>query len=162
MSPDEDFVRELVRAMRAVRLEGILIGSGAAILQGVPLLTEDIDLLVRDTPAVRKKLERLAEEMGGAWVEISPLTRARRLVGLRVGVDVLFDEIAGDLKFESLRSRARGIRLGNQVVVAAALEDIVRSKTAANRAKDRAQLPILEDTLRVQAAARRVATKKKR
>ena len=90
MSPDEDFVRELVRAMRAVRLEGILIGSGAAILQGVPLLTEDIDLLVRDTPAVRKKLERLAEEMEGAWVE-SRRSRARRLVGLRVGVDVLFD-----------------------------------------------------------------------
>jgi hypothetical protein len=161
MSADEDFVRELVRAMRAVRLEGIVIGSGAAILQGVPLLTEDIDLLVRDTPAVRKKLDRLAAEMGGAWVEISPLTRARRLVGLRVGVDVLFDEIAGKLKFESLRSRARGIKLGDQVVVAAALEDVVRSKTAANRPKDRAQLPILEDTLRVQAAARRVARKKR-
>jgi hypothetical protein len=116
---------------------------------------------VRDTPIVRKKLDRLAEEMGGAWVEISPLTRARRMVGLRVGVDVLFDEIAGNLKFESLRSRARGIRLGDQVVVAAALEDIVRSKTAANRAKDRAQLPILEDTLRVQAAARRIAKKKR-
>ena len=161
MSPDEDFVRELARAMRAVRLEGILIGTGAAILQGVPLLTEDVDVLVRDTPVVRKKLDRLAEELGGAWIEISPLTHARRLVGLRVGVDVLFDEIAGKLRFEALRSRARRIRLGDQVIVAAALEDIVRSKAAAGRPKDRAQLPILDDTLRVQAAARG-RTKKKR
>jgi hypothetical protein len=146
--------------MRSVRLEGILVGTGAAILQGVPLLTEDLDVLVRDTRVVRQKLERLAEEMGGAWTEISPLTGARRLVGLRAGVDVLFDRIAGNLRFESLRSRAVRIRVGDDVVIAASLPDIIRSKTAADRPKDRAQLPMLKDTLRVQAAAR--ASQKKR
>lgn len=162
MSPDEDFVRELARAIRAVKLEAVVVGSGAAILQGVPLLTEDIDVLVRDTPVVRKKLELLAEKMGGAWVEISPLTAARRLVGLRVGVDVLFDQIAGDLRFESIRSRARGVRLGDEVVVVASLEDVIRSKAAADRPKDRAQLPILRDTLRVQAVVREAPKKKRK
>ena len=162
MSADEDFIRQLERALRAVGLEGVLVGTGAAILQGVPLLTEDLDLLVRDTPLVRKKLDRLAKELGGAWVEVSPLTRARRLVGLRAGVDILFDRIAGDLGFESLRARAVRVRLGADTIVAASLPDVIRSKQAADRPKDRAQLPILTDTLRVKQAAARVPPPGKR
>jgi hypothetical protein len=162
VSADEDFVRQLARALRAVGLEVVLIGTGAAILQGVPLLTEDLDLLVRDTPLVRKKLDRLAKEIGGAWMDVSPLTRARRLVGLRVGIDVLFDRIAGDLGFESLRARAVRIRLGTDVIVVASLPDVIHSKRAAGRAKDRAQLPILLDTLRVKQAAAQVPPRRKR
>ena len=162
MSADEDFIRQLARALREARLEAVLVGTGAAILQGVPLLTEDLDLLVRDTPLVKKKLDRLARELGGAWIEISPVTRARRLVGLRAGVDVLFDRIAGDLRFESLRARALRIRLGDEVIVAASLEDVIRSKQAADREKDRAQLPILRDALRVKEAAAQVPRRPKR
>jgi hypothetical protein len=149
-------VRQLARSLRAVRLEAVLVGTGAAILQGVPLLTEDLDLLVRDTPLVHKKLDLLARELGGAWIQLSPLSRARRLVGLRAGVVVLFDRIAGDLRFESLRARAKRIRLGDEVIVAASLSDVIHSKQAADREKDRAQLPILRDTLRVKEAAERV------
>jgi len=112
--------------------------------------------------AARRKLDRLARELGGAWVEISPLTRGRRLVGLRAGVDVLFDHIAGDLGFESLRARAVRIRLGTDSIVAASLADVIRSKKAADRAKDRAQLPILLDTLRVKEVAAQLPPGRKR
>jgi hypothetical protein len=149
MSPDESFVAELARALKAVALEAIVVGSGGAALLGAPVLTQDIDILVRDTPRNRRKLGALCQALGASLVEISPLTGSRRLVGLRVGIDVLFDEIAGGLRFESLRSRAQKIALPNAQVTVASLADIVASKAAAGRPKDLAQLPILRDTLKV-------------
>lgn len=156
MSPDETFVAELARALRMVGLEAIVVGSGGAALLGVPILTQDLDILVRDTPRNRQKLEALCQALGASLVEISPLTGSRRLVGLRVGVDVLFDEIAGGLRFESLRSRARTVELPNAQVRVASLADIVASKEAAGRPKDLAQLPILRDTLKVIEARTRI------
>ena len=64
-------------------------------------------------------------------------------------MDILFDEIAGGLQFESLRSRAVVMPLGDAEAVVASLQDIITSKEAAGRPKDLAQLPILRDTLRV-------------
>jgi hypothetical protein len=42
--------------------------------------------------------------------------------------------------------------MAQQEAVVARLEDIIASKEAADRPKDRAQLPILRDTLKVSAA----------
>jgi len=35
------------------------VGSVAALLQGAPITTEDMDILVRDTPKNREKLHQL-------------------------------------------------------------------------------------------------------
>jgi len=64
-------------------------------------------------------------------------------------VDVLFDQMAGDFKFEAVRARAVKVPLENIHVLVACLEDIIASKRAANRPKDLAQLPILVSTQRV-------------
>jgi hypothetical protein len=71
---------------------------------------------------------------------------------LRSEGDLLFDELPGDLSFESLRSRAIAIPLAGHTAHVASLEDIIASKEAAGRPKDQAQLPILRDTLRVKKA----------
>lgn len=152
MSPDEVFVTELLRALADSKLEAIVVGSTAAVLQGAPVMTQDIDLLIRDTPRNQQKLARLCSKLGGALVEVSPLSRTRRVMGLAISVDVLLDQIAGELSFARLRSRAVKIPIGDQVAVVASLEDVITSKQAANRAKDLAQLPILRDTLRIKAA----------
>jgi hypothetical protein len=49
-------------------------------------------------------------------------------------------------------ARAADLELGRVRLRVAALEDIVKSKRAANRAKDRAVLPILEKTLHEKAS----------
>ena len=142
----------MISALKTTGLEALVVGSTAAILQGAPLMTQDIDLLVRDTERNREKLATLCSALGGSAVEITPLSTTKRIVGLAVGVDILFDEISGGLAFASLRSRAVEVEIGPAVAVVASLEDVIASKRAADRPKDRAQLPILEDTLRVKRA----------
>ena len=53
----------------------------------------------------------------------------------------------GIKSFESLRSRAAEISLGRVDLVVADLRDVIASKRAANRPKDVAALPVLEETL---------------
>lgn len=156
MSSDERFIADLLRALRSVGLEAIIVGMAAAALQGAPVTTLDVDLLVRDTRRNREKIRALGEALGaGSPLEISPLTASLRLVGGAVPVDVIFDEIAGHLTFEAVRSRSATVSIGGGRGRVASLEDIIASKQAAGRPKDLAQLPILRDTLRVKRALAR-------
>ncbi len=55
-SSDEAFVLAVLKALKESSLEAIVVGSVAAVLQGSPVTTQDMDLLVRDTPTNRKKI----------------------------------------------------------------------------------------------------------
>ncbi len=149
MSSDEAFVVEILAALRDSGLEAIVVGSVAALVQGAPLTTDDMDVLIRDTPANRHKLKDLERRLGGRAIELSPLSRALRITTREANLDILFDEISGGLSFQGLRARSIRIDLGSAVAVVASLEDVIASKAAAGRPKDLAQLPILRDTLRV-------------
>ncbi|NOT32367.1 MAG: hypothetical protein HOP15_18125 [Planctomycetes bacterium] len=152
MSSDEAFVEEVLGALRDCGIEAIVIGSVAALLQGAPITTEDLDVLVRDTPKNREKLKQLEQVLGRKAVQISPLSRTLRIPTPRAHLDILFDEISGKLRFEALRSRSVKVAMGTLEAVVAALEDVIASKEAAGRPKDVAQLPILRDALRVRRA----------
>jgi hypothetical protein len=150
MSPDEVFIVALLRGLKAVDLEAIIIGNAAAAIQGAPVTTQDIDLLVRDTPRNRQKIERLSETLGAARpVSIGPLTSAQRITGGAWPIDILFETMSGDLGFASVRSRSRAVPIADVTATVASLEDVIASKEAAGRPKDLAVLPILRDVLRV-------------
>jgi hypothetical protein len=153
MSLDETFLEKLLESLDQVGLEALIVGSTAAVLQGAPLMTQDIDLLVRDTPLVRQKLEKLGEVLKAARpASVSELSSALTILGAEIPVDILFDALPGGLRFASLKSRAVKIPIGARTATAAALADVIASKEAAARPKDLAQLPILRDTLKILAA----------
>lgn len=155
-SGDERFLAKLATALQTTKLEAIVVGNMASILNDAPVLTQDVDLLVRDTKLNRKKLRQLAAELGGVGPErLSGLTATEHIYGADLPIDILYEEMGGGLKFASVKSRARPQVVGNkgELLMVASLADIIKSKTAANRPKDRAVLPILRDTL----AARRAA-----
>jgi hypothetical protein len=152
MSSDEAFVVQVVEAIDQIRLEAVIVGNVAALLQGAPVTTQDLDLLVRDTPSNRKKIHELGNLMGARAREISPLATGLRIDATSGTIDLLFDRIAGHLSFEALRSRSIRVPVAGRVATVATLEDVIASKEAANRPKDLAQLPILRDTLRVKKA----------
>ena len=141
----------LARALRRTKLEAIVIGNSASMLNGAPVTTQDIDLLIRDTRQNRRKLARFADEIGGsAPMPVSERSKVEWIEGrLAVPVEIHYDRIAGGLTFSSLRSRAQVVEVGAEKLVVAALADVIRSKRAAGRPKDRAVLPILRDTLAV-------------
>ena len=58
MSPDEAFVLRLLEALDSAGLEGLIVGMTGAALQGAPAMTQDVDLLIRDTPKNREKLRK--------------------------------------------------------------------------------------------------------
>lgn len=152
-SVDEIFLEELVGVLRDIHLEAIIVGNAASILHNAPVLTQDVDLLVRDTKMNRDKLKKLADAIGGYGpTDISNSTSTQRILGGSVPVDILYNKMGGNLRFESVRSRSVKIHIGIRIATVASLEDVIKSKIAANRPKDRAVLPILRDTLRVNRA----------
>jgi hypothetical protein len=156
MSADADVLESIARAITEARLDAIVVGNAASELHGAPIATEDVDLLIRDTRLNRQKLKTFADVLGGHTVDIHDLITATRIHLPDVYVDILFDKIGGGLTFNSVRSRAKKMPIGEHSLTVASLEDVIKSKEAAGRKKDLAVLPILRDTLAVQRALKRV------
>ena len=78
--------------------------------------------------------------------------------GSDIIVDFIF-RLSPEQKFENIRSRAKGIKIGKYYCLVSSLEDILKAKKAANCPKDRAVLKLIEDTLRVK---RYIEKKKKK
>jgi hypothetical protein len=153
MSSDESFLHDVVAALDRVGLEAIVVGTVAGVLNGAPVMTQDLDLLVRDTPKNREKIGKLSAALRiAAPVEVSELSRALTLIGGALPIDILFDALPGGLGFEALRSRSSRVQIGDVAATVAALGDVIASKEAAGRPKDLAQLPILRETQRVRRA----------
>ena len=148
-SSDELFLMRLLAGLERTKLEAIIVGATAAILQGAPLMTQDVDILVRDTKRNREKFNELAKVLGAARpIPIGDLTSALRITGLDVPVDLLLDEMGGGLTFAAVRAGAVRVKVGSRTAIAARLEDIVRAKQAVNRPKDGFHIQVIRDTLR--------------
>jgi len=153
MSSDESFLHDVLAALDLVGLEAIVVGTVAGVLNGAPVMTQDLDLLVRDTPKNREKIGKLSAALRiAAPVEVSELSRALTLIGGALPIDILFDALPGGLGFEALRSRSSRVQIGDVAATVAALGDVIASKEAAGRPKDLAQLLILRETQRVRRA----------
>ena len=141
-SREEAFLEALVE-------EGVhflLVGLAAAALQGAPAVTQDVDLWFSDLSDPR--LLRALKRVGAVYVAPS-LNNPPLLAG---GGTDLFDIVIhmhGLDGFEAETRRALRVRIGGVEVPVLPLDRIIVSKRATGRPKDKAILPILEDTLRV-------------
>lgn len=160
MSFDESFMMELLEALAQIKLQVIVVGNTAAILHGVPVMTQDVDLMVREHPQLERKLQEFAKIFKVSLVHpYEPVSRVLRTVGRPVNVDFVLALSSGK-SFESIRSRSTRVRLGKRMVWVAALEDVIAAKEAANRPKDKATLSILKESLRVKKAMRKENNKR--
>jgi hypothetical protein len=155
---------EILRILIELEVEFVIIGGVAGTLYGSNLRTGDLDICPRRTPV---NLNRLAE----ALARMEPRVRADGVPGgipfspdgpFLEGVELLnlttrfgdFDlsfRPIGTEGFEELWPNRVAFELDDIVVPVASLSDIIRSKEAAGRPKDREQLP----TLRALLATRR-------
>jgi hypothetical protein len=150
-----------LEALETHEVRYVVIGAVAAIAQGYPLTTHDLDVtpardpenLERLTAALRDLGARLRVSQGDAvdfpldapfLAEAVPWTLETR-DGLPF--DVVF-EPAGTAGYADLVQDAATLDLGDGLVVAvASLRDLIRMKQAAGRPKDLAQIPALEATI---------------
>lgn len=149
----------LLGSLAQHRVEFVLIGGLGAAVHGSPYATVDVDVVPRH---VRANLERLSEALrelqARVYVSIAESVafdaNARSLGDAKVwnlatcygGLDISFVP-AGTSGYSDLSAHATRVDLGGFEVQVAALEDIIRSKEAANREKDRVVLPALRRLL---------------
>jgi hypothetical protein len=157
--PEFAFER-ILEALQRHSVRYVVIGAVAAIAQGSPLPTEDIDV----TPARDiANLERLA----AALLDLDASLRvpdkpegmpfpfdATYLAGNEIwnlttphgDLDLIFVP-AGTEGYDDLKRDAILVDFGEVQAPMASLVDVIRSKQASSRAKDHAQLPALRQTL---------------
>ena len=155
MSKPSDY-RTLLHALTAERVEFIIVGALAAVLQGAPIVTFDLDILRRRTP---ENVERLLRALEGlkAVARNDPRRIAPAASHLTGPGHLLLDTRAGDLDvlgtieestgYEEVLDQTIEVDLEGHSVRVLGLERVIRAKEFARRPKDLAVLPVLRATL---------------
>ena len=147
------FLRALLR--RKVRF--MVVGLSAAALQGAPVVTQDVDLWFEDLSDPR--IGEALRVVDAAYVPPSILNPPMFAGG---GVE-LFDIVLTLHGLETFSKELRNcvdVALGRHKLKVLRVERILASKRAANRAKDRMVIPVLEDSLAASKVAARRGTRK--
>lgn len=150
----------ILAALEAEHVRYVVIGGLAAVIRGAPYLTFDLDItpardianldrvaaaLIRlearvygmpDEVAAGFQLDGKLLANGSAWKFTTPFGE----------VDIALDP-DGTQGYDDLRRDASVARVSGIDVPVASLADVIRSKAAANRDKDRIQLPLLRQVL---------------
>jgi len=143
------------------RVQFVLIGALGATLHGFPRVTWDADItpergaenLERLAAALRELDARIFtdREPDGAPFDCSPLRLARadtwNLITRAGRLDLAFVP-SGTSGFDDLASHAVRFELYGHSLLVAGLEDIIRSKEAAGRPKDRQDVEVMREMLK--------------
>jgi len=131
-------------------VDAVLIGCAGAALQGAPVTTDDLDFYFRPTRLNIEKLKRIASALGTTLSQPHyPLSKMYRMTSPSLGIQVdMMGTVYGVKSFESVRSRSDHAIVDGNPLTVASLRDIIAMKRAANRPKDRAVMPVLQETLR--------------
>jgi hypothetical protein len=152
---------KLVKALARHRVRFVLIGALAARLQGFPRLTADADISpARDLDNLKRLAKALCELNARVFTEAVPeglafdcsaeaLSRAEmwNLVTAAGRLDLAFKP-SGTAGYEDLIQRAVRFEVYGTELMAASLEDIIRSKEAADRPQDRQDVLVMREMLR--------------
>ena len=143
-------LNSIAAELARVHLEAILIGNAAAAIHGAPVTTVDFDFMFRPANLNLAKLKKFSTAMGAViFRPYYPMSKLYRVVNDDTGLQADFMPVIHGVKsFNSLRSRAEKVDFGGHPLWVASLADIVASKRAAARTRDRAVLETLEATLR--------------
>ena len=137
--------RALFAALHARGIKFLIIGLGAAVLEGAPVATQDLDLWFERLDA--DQLMLAAQDAGGFWVSgfgmQPPAFGGDGLSRIDVVLTAHGLRRFADEYDASVEREIEGVR-----VRVLPLERVIASKRATGRAKDRASIPALEATLR--------------
>lgn len=151
--------QEIFATLERHRVRYVLVGGVAAILHGAPHVTTDVDVVPEEG---RDNLERLSaalkelnaririagEAEGVPFDHSASLSRVRiwNLVTDHGNLDITFVP-SGTRGYDDLVRDVETIAVRGILVPVASLADVIRSKEAAGREKDRLVLPVLRRLL---------------
>ncbi len=136
---------EVAEAFGREGVDYLFIGNSGAIILGFPATTQDVDLYVRKS---RDNGERVIRALEGMEYKIDAeladaIRSGKDFIQIKSGpfdIDLIFAP-DGIESYDAAKSRS----VRQDVYPVASIDDIIASKRAAGREKDRASLPLLED-----------------
>ena len=136
--------RRLFRALSERGVRFLIIGMGAALIEGAPLATQDIDIWFAGVDDAR--IVQAAKDAGGFWISgfgVQPPAFGGDGLS-RIDVVLTAHGLeAFDLEYERALERT----VDGTSLRVLPLERVIASKRSTGRLKDNAQLPALEATL---------------
>ena len=149
--------REILELLNKHEVEYIVVGGVAAVIQGAPITTFDLDALVRISDDNASRLSLALDDLEAHYREhqstIKPtqediLAGGQLLLLTRAGPLDVLGFIGDNDRYEDL------VHLSSEVAMTIGrfrvldLEELIRQKKATDRPKDRAVIELLEEALR--------------
>lgn len=148
----------LLNGLNEAGVEFILVGGLAAVVQGAPITTFDLDIVHRQTDGNISKLINFLKSVDAYQrrpddIIIEPTERHLKekrhiLLNTRFGPLDVLAFIEKDYGFEELLSKTVEIKFQGRKVYVLSLETIIKLKRDSKDPKDIYRMPILEETLR--------------
>jgi hypothetical protein len=149
----------LLRTLATSGVDFIVVGGLAAVAQGAPIVTHDVDIVHRRSPEnIDKLLATLlaidARYRGRAQADVVRPTVAilagpgHSLLQTALGPLDVLGAIEGGRDYDALHPHAIPIDFDGHSVLVLSLEMVIELKKSSTRPKDQLMVPILEETLR--------------
>jgi hypothetical protein len=147
----DDFIQNLIGILEKNNLQYLVVGGYAVNVHGYTRASDDFDIWLNNTTAnlsnFRRTLLGLGIEQQKVYDLVSTLAKPNDATVYRFkiegnNVDFLM-QLKGIPDFESAYQQRVLVKLANVQIPFISLEDLVRSKTAVNRTKDRLDLEML-------------------
>lgn len=157
-SPPPDLTT-LLSGLAAASVDFVLVGGLAAVAQGAPITTHDVDIVPKRTPENIERLLAFLARIGARYrgrpshevLRPTPsalLGPGHSLLATDLGPLDILGAIEGGRAFEDLVEHAIEIPVGGNTVRVLGLSMLTELKRGSTHPKDRYTLAILEETLR--------------
>ncbi len=155
MPPASADFRGILSTLVAHKVDFIVVGGVAAVIQGAPLTTWDLDIVPVLSPGNAEALANALATLDAAYRERPELTpdasalatRGHHLLMTSAGPLDVLGAIGDDEGFDELVTNATTIDVWGERIRVLDLPSLIRIKQLVDREKDRAVLPILKRTL---------------
>jgi hypothetical protein len=154
----QNFVKETILRLARAQVEFVVVGGISAVLQGVPVVTVDLDICYRRNPANLKRLAQaiapLKPRLRGLPPDLPGTVDERTLAfgtnfTLEIGDEALdlLAEMSGIGGYEQILPQVEEVLVEGVPIKVLGLPQLIATKQAAGRPKDIAALPLLRAAL---------------
>jgi hypothetical protein len=144
--------REILTVLCKHRVDFVVVGGVAAVLDGAPYTTYDVDVVHRRTPENIDRLLTALSELGARYRSRPDLAPDRshlesaghQLLKTTAGPLDVLGEIEGGLDYNALLASSRPVSIGSEMIVQVpTVEVLIRLKEGSSNPKDQLQLGLL-------------------
>lgn len=151
-------LESLLETLATSDVEFIVVGLLAAVAQGAPVTTHDLDIVHRRTPEnIAKLVDVLVDKLDARYRGRTDVLRptaeilagpGHSLLKTNLGPLDVLGAIEGGRDYDSLLPSSHRIEISGHPVYILGLATLIELKRGSTRLKDQLVLPVLEETLK--------------